>query len=88
MAANIPPIEAFRYVEAAAGKKTTKKSTASTSLPRLAWSNLGRNKRRSAFIVASLTLCVVLLNCMGIAAESVDIEKQVSIQHPHRLRLR
>ena len=25
-----------------------------------------------------MTLCVVLLNCMGIAAESVDIEKQVS----------
>lgn len=78
VAANIPPIEAFRYVEAATGKKTTKKSTAGTSLLRLAWSNLGRNKRRSAFIVASLTLCVVLLNCMGIAAESVDIEKQVS----------
>ncbi len=78
VAANIPPIEAFRYVEAAAGKKTAKKSTAGASLPRLAWSNLGRNKCRSVFIVASLALCVVLLNCMGIAAESVDIEKQVS----------
>lgn len=55
-----------------------KKSTAGTSLPRLAWSNLGRNKRRSIFIVISLTLCVVLLNCVGIAADSVDIEKQVS----------
>ena len=78
VAANIPPIEAFRYVEAATGKRTMKKSTAETSLPRLAWSNLGRNKRRSIFIVISLTLCVVLLNCVGIAADSVDIEKQVS----------
>lgn len=78
VAANIPPIEAFRYVEAATGKRTMKKSTAGTSLPRLAWSNLGRNKRRSIFIVISLTLCVVLLNCVGIAANSVDIEKQVS----------
>ena len=78
VAANIPPIEAFRYAEAAAGRKTTKKSTAGTSLFRLAWSNLGRNKRRSAFIVASLSLCVILLNCIGIAADSVDIEKQVS----------
>lgn len=77
-AANIPPIEAFRYVETAAGRKTTKKSTAGTSLFRLAWSNLGRNKRRSAFIAASLSLCVILLNCIGIAADSVDIEKQVS----------
>lgn len=78
VAANIPPIEAFRYVEATTGKRTMKKSTAGTSLPRLAWSNLGRNKRRSIFIVISLTLCVVLLNCVGIAADSVDIEKQVS----------
>ena len=78
VAANIPPIEAFRYGEAATGKRTMKKSTAETSLPRLAWSNLGRNKRRSIFIVISLTLCVVLLNCVGIAADSVDIEKQVS----------
>lgn len=77
-AANIPPIEAFRYVEAAAWKKTAKKSTEVVSLPRLAWSNLGRNKRRSVFITASLSLCVVLLNSMWIAGESVDIEKQVS----------
>ncbi|MDE6971585.1 MAG: FtsX-like permease family protein, partial [Lachnospiraceae bacterium] len=77
-AANIPPIEAFRCVEAAAGRKTTKKSTTGASLFRLAWSNLGRNKRRSAFIVASLSLCVILLNCIGIAADSVDVEKQVS----------
>ncbi|MDE7311809.1 MAG: ABC transporter permease [Eubacterium sp.] len=77
-AANIPPIEAFRYVEAATGKKTMKKSTAGASLFRLSWSNLGRNKRRFAFIVASLSLCVILLNCIGIAADSVDIEKQVS----------
>lgn len=78
VAANISPIEAFRYVEAATGNKTTKKSTSGTSLPRLAWANLSRNKRRSVFIVISLTLCVVLLNCVGIAADSVDIEKQVA----------
>lgn len=77
-AANIPPIDAFRYVEAATGKKTAKKRAAGASLPRLAWSDLGRNKHRSAFIVISLTLCIVLLNCVGIAADSVDIEKQVS----------
>ncbi len=77
-AADIPPIEAFRYVETAGGRKTTKKSTAGTSLFRLAWADLGRNKRRFAFIVVSLSLCVILLNCIGIAADSVDIEKQVS----------
>ena len=77
-AANIPPIEAFRYVESGAGRRTVKKRTAAATLPGLAWSNLGRNKRRSIFIAASLMLCIVLLNCAGIAADSVDIEKQVS----------
>ena len=90
-AASIPPVEAFRYVENAACSKNkkalmpdspkhphVKRGTNGASLSRLAWSNLGRSKRRSVFIAASLTLCIVLLNCVGIAADSVDIEKQVS----------
>ena len=77
VAANIPPIEAFRYVESSTGKRTTKKSTSGTGIPRLAMSNLGRNKRRTAFIMISLMLCVILLNCVGIAAVSLDVEKQV-----------
>ena len=47
-------------------------------ISRLAWFNLGRNKRRSAFIIISLTLCVVLLNCVGTAAVSLDVEKQTA----------
>ncbi|MCI6467307.1 MAG: ABC transporter permease [Faecalicatena sp.] len=78
VAASIPPIEAFRYVENAAGKRTKKRSTTGASIPRLAMSNLGRNKRRTAFIIVSLMLCVTLLNCVGIAALSLDVEKQVN----------
>ena len=44
---------------------------------RLAWSNLGRNRRRTVFIIISLMLCVVLLNSAGTAAVSLDVEKQV-----------
>ncbi len=73
-----PPIEAFRFVEGEAGKRKTRKSAESASLSRLAWSNLGRNKRRTAFIMVSMMLCVVLLNSAGVAAGSVDVEKQVS----------
>lgn len=76
-AADIPPIEAFHYTESSAVKNRTKKSAAFTSLSRLALSNLGRNKRRSIFIVVSLMLCIVLLNCVGTVSDSVDIEKQV-----------
>ncbi|MDE6905945.1 MAG: ABC transporter permease [Lachnospiraceae bacterium] len=78
MAAGIPPIEAFRYVERGAGKRRKKKSASGADIPRLAWSNLGRNPRRSAFIIVSLMLCVILLNCVGTISSSLDIEKQVS----------
>lgn len=76
-AANIPPIEAFRFVENDAARQSTRRSAPGASLSRLAWSNLGRSRRRTAFIMVSLTLCVVLLNCVGTAAQSVDVEKQV-----------
>ena len=76
-AANTPPIEAFRFVENDAARQSTRRSAPGASLSRLAWSNLGRSRRRTAFIMVSLTLCVVLLNCVGTAAQSVDVEKQV-----------
>lgn len=78
MAANTPPIEAFHYVEAGVSRQKARTCTAPTSMARLGWANLGRNRRRTAFIVASLTLCVVLLNSVGVAAASVDIDKQVA----------
>lgn len=77
VAANIPPIEAFRFVELDTGKRTSKKSS-SASQSRMAWSDLGRNKRRTASIMISLMLCVVLLNCVGTLAGSMDVEKQVA----------
>ncbi|MEY8494716.1 ABC transporter permease [Lachnospiraceae bacterium 29-91] len=86
IAANIPPVEAFRYVENS-DKKQKKKGKSQrhrsrfmpgADISRLAWFNLGRNKRRSVFIVISLTLCVVLLNCVGTVAVSLDVEKQAS----------
>lgn len=76
-ASSIPPIEAFRYVETAAGRGSKKHSADSAGPARMAFSNIGRNKRRTAFIITSLMLCIVLLNCAGTAAHSMDIEKQV-----------
>lgn len=79
VASGTPPIEAFHYVESSTGNRSAKKGFAGASLPRMAASNLGRNRRRSAFIMVSLMLCVVLLNCVGVAAGSVDVEKQVNM---------
>lgn len=77
-AANTPPIEAFRYVESCNVRRTSRRSTPGASIPRLAWSNLGRNRKRTAFIMLSLTLCIVLLNCAGTAADSMDVEKETA----------
>ena len=76
-AANTPPIEAFRYVESSGGR-SSRRSALGAGIPRLAWANLGRSRRRTAFIMLSLTLCVVLLNCAGTAADSVDVEKETA----------
>lgn len=78
IAADIPPVEAFRYVENSTGRRTKRRSAPGADISRLALSNLGRNKRRSAFIIVSLMLCVILLNIVGTAAVSLDVEKQVA----------
>lgn len=78
IASGIPPLEAFRYVESGMGKRTQKRSADRTSLPRMALANLGRNKRRTLFIAVSLMLCIVLLNCVGTLAVSMDEDKVVS----------
>ena len=44
----------------------------------MALSNLGRNRRRSAFIIISLLLCIVLFNSIIIVTQSLDEEKWVN----------
>lgn len=61
LAAKVSPIEAVRYVENKQYKKTEKKS-ANISAARLAAANMGRNKRKAAVVVASLSLSLILLN--------------------------
>lgn len=82
MAAGISPVEAFRYVEDAGKKKgrTKTKATKRTKgvhLGRMAVANLGRNKRRTAFIIISLMLSVIMFSAVGTVAKSVDVERQV-----------
>lgn len=77
-AANMPPVEMFRYTETHGGRRSSRKSALCADLSRLAWFNLGRNRGRTALILLSLMLCVVLLNCAGTAAGSVDVEKETA----------
>ena len=81
MASNISPMEAFRYVETKGKNRKNakvKRHYRGINLGQMAFANLGRNKRRSVFIVVSLMLSVVMLNTVGTAAGSVDVERQVN----------
>ena len=73
-AAKVSPPEAVRYTEQEACRKRSASRTQGAKLSRMAFSNFGRNRRRAAFIMASMLLCLVLVNTVGIIVQSMDEE--------------
>ena len=71
-ASRVSPIEAIRYVEQDTVSIKRKKTNTGAVIPRMAKANLQRNKRRTVFIVISLTLSIVLLNSVFIFSGSFD----------------
>ena len=71
-ASRVSPIEAIRYVEQDTISIKRKKTNTGAVIPRMAKANLQRNKRRTVFIVISLTLSIVLLNSVFIFSGSFD----------------
>ena len=71
-ASRVSPIEAIRYVEQDTVSIKRKKTISGAVIPRMAKANLQRNKRRTVFIVISLTLSIVLLNSVFIFSGSFD----------------
>ena len=76
IAGKVSPMEALRYTGASAsGGRKTKKTTGGASIPKMALSNLGRNKKRTVMVVCSLTLGLVLLSCIYAKNASFDMDK-------------
>lgn len=75
MAAKISPIEAVRYTEGTASKKTIRKAQSGTSMPKIAWANLGRNRSKTVITVVSLSLAVLLFNMTVIFTNGFDMDK-------------
>lgn len=75
----ISPMEALRYSEKTEKSKKIK-HTKKISVWRLALSNVKRRKKRSVFIVISMTLCCMLFNSTLIIVNSIDIEKALKEQ--------
>ncbi|MCI8417471.1 MAG: ABC transporter permease [Lachnospiraceae bacterium] len=72
IAAKVSPVEALRYTEHGKEHKKPKKTTDGGKLPRMAFSNLGRNKGRTLVVLCSLSLTLVLMNTFYTIASSVD----------------
>ncbi len=79
IAGKVSPIEALRYTDSGNdGIKKMKKSNTGASIAKMAFANLGRNKKRTVTVICSLTLGLVLLSCVYAKTASFDIDKYMS----------
>lgn len=75
LASKVSPVEAVSYTEGRTLKKKQKKGIGRISILSMAWSNLGRNKVKTAITILSLTLAVVLLQMTTLFTNGFDIDK-------------
>lgn len=75
MAAKVSPIEALRYTEGSQSKKRIRRAKKGASMARMAWANLGRNKKKTVVTVVSLSLAVVILELTYTLTMGFDMDK-------------
>lgn len=78
LAASVSPVEAARYTDGGTKAKKEKRSTDGGKLPRMALSNLSRNRRRTVLAVLSMALSLVLFNTVVTLAGGFDMDKFLS----------
>lgn len=79
LAGKVSPIEALRYSDAGtAGGKKSKKNRNGATIFAMAWSNLGRNKKRTITVICSLTFGLVLLSSFYAKNAAFDMEKYLA----------
>ncbi len=78
MAARVSPLEAVRYTEGEPNKKIIRKVQSGTSLSKMAWVNLGRNRGKTVITVTSLSLAVLLLNMTVTFTNGFDMDKYLA----------
>ena len=75
MAGKVSPMEALRYNDVQRGGRSVKRRSGSAGLPALAWSNLGRNRKRTVTVICSLTLGLTLMSVFYARNAAFDMEK-------------
>lgn len=78
MAAKVSPVEAVHYTEGTSNKKAIRRSQSGASLPKMAWTNLGRSRGKTAVTIASLSLAALLLNMTVTFTNGFDMDKYLS----------
>ena len=76
-AGRVSPVEATRYTEAQSMKKK-RSVTRGAKVSWMAFANLGQNRSKTALVVISLALSVVLLNVLVQFVGGFDVEKYLS----------
>lgn len=74
----VSPMEALRYTDAEPLNHRKRKKSHSASVRAMAWANLGRNRKRTVLVIASLSLGLVLLSGIYAKNASFDIDKYMS----------
>ena len=75
IASRVSPIEAVRYTDADSGIRRRKRRSAGGKTIRMAFANLGRNKKKTVLVVLSMTLAVVLMQLTYTLARGFDMDK-------------
>lgn len=79
VAAKVCAIEAVRYTQSDLPKRLKqKKSRKGAKIPRIALSNLTRNKKRTVLTVISLSLSLILMNTAFTLSNSISMDKFLS----------
>lgn len=74
IAGSVSPVEAIRFTEGSRSRKKSKKSETGAQIHRMALSNLSRSRKKTALVLISLSMSVVLLCVVltGVGSFRVD----------------
>lgn len=74
----VSPVEAVRYVDYSNSIKKKNKKTHKITPVTMAWQNIGRNKKKTFFVILSMALSIIMLNITVSLVASFDENKYVS----------
>ena len=78
LAAKVSPVEAVKYTDKASFIKSKERKVRKVTTFSFAWANLGRNQKKVAVVVSSLSLSMILLNSVFTIVNGLDMDKFVS----------